>query len=78
MLADIQVAKVLAKRGDIAAAKAELDHIATRRPKITDIRDGTIMVDRGAMKTGWHPRSKQREAWREFDTVWCDVNRGDR
>ena len=64
---------MLAKRGDVAAAKAELDRIATRRPKITDIRDGTIMVDRGVAKMGWHPRSKQQEAWREFDAVWWDV-----
>jgi len=23
---------------------------------------------------GWNPRSKQEEAWREFDAVWWDVN----
>jgi tetratricopeptide (TPR) repeat protein len=73
VIADIQVARALAKRGQVAAAKAELDRIATRRPKITDIRDGTIMVDRGVAKMGWHPRSKQQDAWREFDSVWWDV-----
>jgi hypothetical protein len=61
------------ERGDIAAAKAELDRIATRRPKITDIRDGTIMVDRGVAMMGWHHALSNKRPGREFDAVWWDV-----
>ena len=73
LAAELCVPRALLKQGDVRGAAAELDRLAALRPKLTDLPDGTIMVDRGAMKIGWHPRSKQKDAWRLYDALWWQV-----
>jgi hypothetical protein len=73
LTAELSVPRALLARGNVKSAADELDRLAARRPKLTDLPDGTIMVDRGAMKIGWHPRSKQKDAWRLYDGLWWEV-----
>ena len=73
LAAELCVPRSLLKQGDVKGASAELHRLAARRPKLTDLPDGTIMVDRGPAKFGWHPRSKQEEAWRQYDALWWEV-----
>ncbi|MGB7158145.1 MAG: hypothetical protein WBD40_08770 [Tepidisphaeraceae bacterium] len=71
--AELHVPRVMLGRGDAKGAVVELERIAQRRPNLPDFPEATVMVDRGPAKFGWDPRSKQKDAWREFDSVWWDV-----
>ena len=73
LLAELCVPRAMLKRGDVTGAAAELYRLAAHRSKLTDLPDGTLMVDRGPAKFGWHPRSTQKEAWRQYDALWWEV-----
>ncbi|MCL2639931.1 MAG: hypothetical protein FWD53_03710 [Phycisphaerales bacterium] len=73
--AEVAYVRELMRLGKVAEAKAELAEIGKNRPDLAEISDKYVRFERmpGIFSTG-NLRDKNREAWREVDRVWWELN----
>ena len=73
--AEVAYVRELMRLGKVAEAKAELAEVGKGRPELGEISDKHVRFERGpgAFSTG-NLRDKNREAWREVDRVWWELN----
>jgi hypothetical protein len=72
--AQVAMARGLFKQGKIDTVKQLLPQIESRRPVLSSIPGGMSQIDGGhGIRYSWDPRSRVRDAWRDFDTLWWDV-----
>ena len=70
---ELAYVRALLAKGRLAEAKAMLDDVSKGRPDLAAIPDREVNVVAGQMASYVNLRQVQREAWREFDTVWWDL-----